>query len=153
MTTETLFESIQHKLGMKWSTPEENRLDGILHPTQLLDAVDVLHTVEGLYLIAITGIDDGAESNSLHVLYHFASGASVITLRVNLDRTAPLIDSICSILPYASPYERETGEMFGITFMDTPDTSRLFLPDDWTDGVYPLRKDTVLEGGNHDDDH
>ena len=36
-------------------------------------------------------------------------------------------------------------EMFGVVVDGTPNPSRLFLPDDWPDGVYPLRKDAVLE--------
>jgi ech hydrogenase subunit E len=36
-------------------------------------------------------------------------------------------------------------EMFGVVVEGTPNTNRLFLPDDWPDGVYPLRKDAVLE--------
>jgi Ni,Fe-hydrogenase III component G len=35
--------------------------------------------------------------------------------------------------------------MLGLTVTGTPDPSRLFLPDDWPDGVYPLRKDFVVE--------
>jgi Ni,Fe-hydrogenase III component G len=31
--------------------------------------------------------------------------------------------------------------MFGNTVAGTPNTARLFLPDEWPDGVYPLRKD------------
>ncbi len=30
--------------------------------------------------------------------------------------------------------------MFGITVEGTPVTDKLLLPDDWPDGVYPLRK-------------
>jgi NADH-quinone oxidoreductase subunit D len=31
--------------------------------------------------------------------------------------------------------------MFGVDVVGTPNPDRLFLPDDWPDGVYPLRKD------------
>ena len=34
----------------------------------------------------------------------------------------------------------ELIEMFGFVIEDTPDPARLLLPDDWPDGVYPLRK-------------
>ena len=30
--------------------------------------------------------------------------------------------------------------MFGMTITGTPNTEKLLLPDDWPDGVYPLRK-------------
>jgi len=50
------------------------------------------------------------------------------------------VPSICHIIPSATLYERELMEMFGITVEGTPDTGKLLLPDDWPDGVYPLRK-------------
>ena len=36
-------------------------------------------------------------------------------------------------------------EMFGVTVVDTPNPDRLFLPDEWPAGVYPLRKDFSIE--------
>ena len=149
MIPDTLIQQIQEQLNAyvtAWVTPEPNRLDGSLSGEQLLDAVTKLKHVDLFYLVAITGIDDGAESNTLEVLYHFSKDAMVVTLRVTLDRSQPTVPSLCSIFPYGSPFERETSEMFGITFISTPDTSRLFLPDDWIEGTYPLRKDAKLEG-------
>jgi Ni,Fe-hydrogenase III component G len=35
--------------------------------------------------------------------------------------------------------------MFGITVAGAPDSSRLFLPDQWPEGSYPLRKDFEME--------
>jgi Ni,Fe-hydrogenase III component G len=45
------------------------------------------------------------------------------------------------VVPGAEVFERELREMFGIeiTGLHTPD--RLYLPDDWPAGVYPMRKD------------
>jgi len=151
MTNDILLKLVQEQLTdyvMEWVIPEPNRLDGSLSIEQLLTAATQLKNVDGFYLVAITGIDDGAENNTLEILYHFCIKVMIVTLRVTLDRNQPTVPSLCTIFPYASPYERETGEMFGITFTSTPDTSRLFLPDDWTEGVYPLRKDAQLEGVN-----
>jgi Ni,Fe-hydrogenase III component G len=63
-----------------------------------------------------------------------------VTLRVQAPYGLPEIPSICSILPSATLYERELIEMFGLIIEETPDRSRLLLPDDWPDWVYPLRK-------------
>lgn len=155
MTTEIVSHPIQHLLEphvTEWRTPEPHRLDAILSSEQLLEAVNVLHGDHQVYLIAITGVDHGVEANTFEVLYHFGTNATVITLRVTIDRIGATVPSICAIFPYASPFERETGEMFGITFADTPDTKRLFLPDDWDDGSYPLRKDVEFKEVNHDTD-
>ena len=153
MTQELSIEQLQAQVnlaGIEWVVPEENRFDGIVSGEKLLDTVQALKSINDLYLAAITGIDDGAEQDTLQILYHFCAGAVVVTLRVTLPRAAAIVPSICAMLPYASPFERETGEMFGITFTDTPDTSRLFLPDDWTEGTYPMRKDAVIEEAHHD---
>jgi Ni,Fe-hydrogenase III component G len=77
----------------------------------------------------------------MEVLYQFCEGAAVLTLRVMIDRESAVIPTVCCLIPSASFFERELGEMFGITIEGTPNTERLFLPDEWPVGVYPLRKD------------
>lgn len=54
------------------------------------------------------------------------------------------IDSVAGVWPTADWHERETAEMYGITFKDHPDPRKLLLPEHWT--VFPLRKDFPLEG-------
>ncbi len=51
----------------------------------------------------------------------------------------PSVASVVSVWPGASFGERETYDMYGIVFEDSPDLTRILMPDDW-DG-YPLRKD------------
>lgn len=128
-----------------WHAPEDHRLDGEVSPDDLLPAVKALNEQGWGYLVAITGLDAGAEAGSMEALYHFCSGASVLTLRVKIPREQAIVPSICGIIPYASVFERELSEMFGIEVSGTPDPSRLFLPDDWVEGVYPLRKDAELD--------
>jgi Ni,Fe-hydrogenase III component G len=93
------------------------------------------------YLAAITGLDPSLDDPNLEVLYQLFSGPAVLTLRVRAPKENPEVPTLCNILPSASFYERELIEMFGITVTGTPDTSRLFLPDEWPEDVYPLRKD------------
>lgn len=123
------------------AAPEPARLDFRLGAGELLPAVESLTGAHWGYLICITGLDLGPEAGELEALYHFASGPAVITLRVQTPRAAPSLPSICALLPSASLYERELIEMFGFEVENTPDRARLFTPEDWPDGVYPLRKD------------
>jgi membrane-bound hydrogenase subunit beta len=44
-------------------------------------------------------------------------------------------------MPGATFTEREKQEMLGIEVVGIPDPRRLFLPDDFPEGVYPWRKD------------
>lgn len=139
-----IFEGVQEKLqsfDIEWANPEESRLDAILTCDVLLGVVQILKEMDVFYLAAMTGLDTGTDENSMEVLYHFCAHHYVLTLRARLEKKQPELTSICSVFPYASPLERETGEMFGINFINAPDTSRLFLPDDWDEGVYPLRKE------------
>lgn len=129
----------------EWAEPEANRLDVRLPAEALVPAAQALLAADWGYLVTITGLDAGPEAGTMETLYHFASGAAVLTLRVAFDRNQARVPSICGAIPYASPFEREAGEMFGITFEGTPDTAPLFLPDDWPQGVYPLRKDGLQE--------
>ncbi|MBI5929225.1 MAG: NADH-quinone oxidoreductase subunit C [Chloroflexi bacterium] len=125
--------------------PEESRLDITLEPRDLQEAVGKLAAARWGYLATITGLDQLA-AGQLEILYHFCAGAAILTLRISVPRSPiPTIDSICSVFPYASIYERELGEMLGVIVTHTPNTARLFLADGWPNDVYPLRKDAVLE--------
>lgn len=141
-------QSILRDFASDWSQPAPERYDTHVLPQKLVAAVTKLNQARWGYLAAITGLDKGPEAGEFEVLYHFCAGAAVLTLRVTLNRDYPVIPSVCAVFPYASPYERETGEMLGIRFDGTPDDSWLFLPDDWEPEMFPLRKDTVLNGGD-----
>ncbi|MSP12324.1 MAG: NADH-quinone oxidoreductase subunit C [Chloroflexi bacterium] len=125
-------------------TPEPGRMDISLATADLLPAVAALHLNGWGRLVAVTGLDLGVNEGDLEVLYHFCAGAAIVTLRVRVPKADAAIPTICSLIPAASFYERELGEMFGITVVGTPNPDRLFLPDDWPAGVYPLRKDFVV---------
>ncbi|MCB8984970.1 MAG: NADH-quinone oxidoreductase subunit C [Ardenticatenaceae bacterium] len=120
-------------------------LDISLQPAELLEVVQTLMDANWGYLITITGVDLGPEAGEIEVLYHLAQGAAVVTLSVKVGRETEtaVIPSICSIIPSASFFERELSEMLGITVQNTPNSDRLFLPDDWPADVYPLRKEFV----------
>jgi ech hydrogenase subunit E len=137
------------RLLEQWSAsftnPEVTRLDVSLGAADLLAATAALTSAHWGYLSAITGVDLGPEAGEIEVLYHFCSGAAIVTLRLRLPRHNPVVASVCSLLPSASLYERELMEMLGVEVRGTPDPNRLFLPDDWPHGVYPLRKDFKIE--------
>jgi Ni,Fe-hydrogenase III component G len=123
-------------------TPTPVRLDVYLKRPQ-----DLVHAVAGLrvkrmgYLAAITGIDLGAEAGEIEVLYHFCTGPVIVTLRLRTPRDAAEVPTLSEIIPSAEPFERELKEMFGITVNGLRNPERLYLPDDWLAGIYPLRKD------------
>ena len=122
-------------------SPAANRLDVVVAVYDLLTAVQALQASGWGYLAAITGLDLGVEMGQIEVLYHFCSGAAVVSLRVRTERDAAVVPSLCGLIPSASVFERELMEMFGVVVDGTPNTERLFLPDEWPEKTYPLRKD------------
>jgi Ni,Fe-hydrogenase III component G len=124
------------------SRPNPKQLDVKVNTTQELIPIVVALRVKRLgHLSAIVCMDRGAEAKEMEVVYFFCPGDATIALRVRIPHENPELPSLCEIIPGAESYERELREMFGIeiTGLVTPD--RLYLPDDWPDGVYPMRKD------------
>jgi len=62
-----------------------------------------------------------------------------IRVRVQVPESDPTIASAFDLYPGAEAMEREVYDMFGISFSDHPDLTRILMPEDW-DG-HPLRKD------------
>lgn len=86
------------------------------------------------------GIDYG---DRMAVVYNLFSAhlRRKLTLKVYLDRQAPAVQSLERAFPGIGWYERETYDMFGITYAGISNPRRLLLPDDWEG--FPLRKDYV----------
>ena len=157
MTLEELLDSAE-KILHPWTVGltrfEGRRLDIVVKRDDLCPAVAALVDARWGYLSAITGLDlpwpktpPKGEAppavpfeDELEILYHFVNVAAIATIRVRVPYSDARVPSICGPVPTATLYERELQEMFGITVEGTPVTDKLLLPDDWPDGVYPLRK-------------
>lgn len=62
-----------------------------------------------------------------------------LRLRVQVPESDPTLASLFDVHPGTEAYERETYDMFGVTFTDHPDMTRILMPEDWVG--HPLRKD------------
>lgn len=80
------------------------------------------------------------------VVYHLLSIANNqrLRLRVFVDETMPLLDSVVNIWPSANWFERETFDLFGILFAGHPDLRRILT--DYGFIGHPFRKDFPLSG-------
>jgi len=143
---ETIINKIKDTLQSKVveiTNPASRRIYVKVNRENLLETVRFLKEQLGFtHLSTITGVDKG---ENFEILYHFANEFSVITVRILTPRTDPKIPSICEVIPGAILYERELPDMFGIIVENIPDLRSLLLPDDWPQGVYPLRKDWKYE--------
>jgi len=70
------------------------------------------------------------------------NGRRRIRLRAQVPADDPTIQSLFPVHPGAEALEREVFDMFGITFEDHPDLTRILMPEDWEG--HPLRKDYAL---------
>lgn len=124
------------------SRPAPNRLDVRVKELDELVPITVGLRVKRLgYLCAIVGLDLGPQVNEMEVVYFFCPADVFISLRVRIPRQSPSVPSMTSVIPSAEVFERELREMFGIEIVGLKNPDRLYLPEDWPDGVYPLRKD------------
>ncbi len=105
------------------------------------------------FLSFVTAVDTHPETPRFEIVYQVSSLKLHHRFRIKAlieeseDHSAS-IDSVVGIWGTADWHERETAEMFGITFKNHPDPRKLLLPETWK--VYPLRKDFPL-GGTEDD--
>ncbi|MFN8414382.1 MAG: NADH-quinone oxidoreductase subunit C [Anaerolineales bacterium] len=126
--------------------PESNRLDFNISADDLRLACSALSTAHWGYLSAITGLDLGPNSGQLEALYHFCNGPAVVTLRISQPRgIEAAVPSIADIIPPAAFFERELHEMLGFNVLGLDLSNRLFLSDDWPEGVHPQRADFSME--------
>jgi len=94
------------------------------------------------HISTITGVDVGKE---IEVLPHLFGVGMEITVKTSVPKDNPELDSLSDIFPASIFYEREVHDLLGVKFKGNPNLKRLLLPDDWPEGVYPLRKEFKVE--------
>jgi len=115
---------------------------------------DIVHVLKFLHddaacaftiLIDICGVDWPQREKRFDVVYHLLSIAKNTRIRVKVqtDEATP-VPSVIGVYPAANWFERETFDMYGISFSDHPDLRRLLT--DYGFSGYPLRKDFPLTG-------
>jgi len=146
MTDQELVEKLKNLLGDKIaeiSNPALRRIFLKVEPRNLVPAVAVLKKDLNIwYLATITGVDLG---DAFEILYHFGHDHGSLSLRTQILKAEPRIESISPTIPGAVLYERELQDMFGIIVNHIPDPRPLVVPDDWPEGNFPLRKEWKYE--------
>jgi membrane-bound hydrogenase subunit beta len=115
-----------------------------LEKNLLKPAIKKLMDIRFPHFAVIAGNDLGDEIELLYILSVFhgtKSGEYMVTFAVRLKKTDLTIPTITDLIPGALLSEREKQEFFGITVTGIPDGRRLFLPEDFPQGVFPWRKD------------
>ncbi len=96
-------------------------------------------------LVDLCGVDWPQRARRFDVVYHLLSLTQNVRLRVKVetDEETP-VPTCVGVYPAANWFERETFDMYGVTFADHPDLRRLLT--DYGFSGYPLRKDFPLTG-------
>jgi NADH-quinone oxidoreductase subunit C len=104
--------------------------------TMLVDTVAVDHLLDGSRP-AIAGITP----ERFEVVVNFLSHTRNRRLRIvaQVPASDPTVPSLAPVFPGANFPERESYDLFGISFDGHPDLTRILMPDDWHG--HPLRKD------------
>ncbi len=96
-------------------------------------------------LLDVCGVDYPNEMQRFRIVYHLVSIELNHRIRVKISADEnTLVPSITSVFNAANWFERETYDLYGITFTDHPDLRRL-LTDYGFEG-HPLRKDFPVTG-------
>jgi NADH-quinone oxidoreductase subunit C len=97
-------------------------------------------------VVDITAVDWYRPEGRYEVVYHLYSLANkcYLRLKVLVDEENPVVPSVTGVWSGANWHERETFDMFGITFSGHPDLRRLYMPEEFE--YHPLRKDFPLMG-------
>lgn len=108
------------------------------------DLLVALVEIDYPHLGVISGADNGEEVELIYHLFIYYGvhlGETAVNIGVSLPKSDLTIPTITDIIPGALTSEREKQEMLGVTVVGIPNPRRLFLPDDFPEGVYPWRKD------------
>jgi NADH-quinone oxidoreductase subunit C len=97
-------------------------------------------------LSGVTCVDWYPSEPRFEVIYHLLSITKKerVRLKVRLNESSPVVESIISVWPSANYFEREVYDMFGVRFTGHPYLRRILMPEDWEG--HPLRKDYPVEG-------
>jgi NADH-quinone oxidoreductase subunit C len=98
------------------------------------------------FLADVTALDWYPAEPRFEVVYHLLSIANKerLRLKVKVDSSSPVVESVTSVWPGANFFEREVFDLFGIRFQGHPYLRRIMMPEDWEG--HPLRKDYPVEG-------
>jgi NADH-quinone oxidoreductase subunit C len=97
-------------------------------------------------LTDVTAVDYLGQEPRFMVVYNLYSIPNKDRLRVKaaVAEGDCTIDTVTALWDSADWVERETFDLFGITFTGHPDLRRILMTDDWVG--HPLRKDYPLQG-------
>ena len=89
-------------------------------------------------------VPPGVEPERFEVVVNLLDmrGRRRLRIRTQVPADDPQVPSAVALYPGSEAPEREAADLFGISFIDHPDPSRILMPPDWVG--HPLRKDYAI---------
>lgn len=148
MTSAELIRTLRERLGgaiKSIAEPVTGKVQVAVAPDSVVAAARMLYREVGARFLITAGIDSREERDCFDVDHVFSLDKDkiFIVLRTSVPGDAAVVSAITPEVPAAGWAERELQDLLGVTAEGHPDPRRLILPDDWPEGVYPLRKDVT----------
>ena len=143
---DTIWDTVNRTLRAVDVRPARSALDLIIH----IPRADIIRGLRMLkqdadlqfnYLRCLTAVDN--ESDGIDVVYQLYSVPKNInlTVKTTLPNENKVIETATTVWKAANWLERETAEMFGVSFSGRPDPRPLLMPEDIDmSDTYPLLK-------------
>lgn len=128
------------KAGCRLESSTNDTMYLSLERTKLREVTRALSDMNA-YFKTCFGCDETLLRGSLAMYYVFGLdelGLNVV-LKVEAPASIPVFPSVVEVVPAADWCELEARDLLGVEFEERK-VSRLVLPEDWPDGMYPLRK-------------
>ena len=122
------------------SVKNEKRMIVSIRPDSIVNVADYLFRTEGFRFIIATALQS---KRGFEIYYHFSKDdiGLVLNIHVILDKDNPQIESLSNMFNASNWIEREIHELFGINFLNHPNQEKLISEGNWSEGVYPMRKE------------
>jgi NADH-quinone oxidoreductase subunit C len=143
-------EPERHHGALVWTSHGQRVL--LVEREQYLGVLEALHDEGFLVCLDLTGVDylthpgrpelpAEITPQRFEVVVNLISHAdrARIRVRVQVPESDPVLPTLFGLYAGTEAMERETFDMFGISFEGHPDPSRILMPEDWVG--HPLRKD------------
>jgi NADH-quinone oxidoreductase subunit C len=149
MDNSTVLSRLQSALpnAVTGSSEFRGQLSVFVRRESLLDVARFLRDDQELsynFLENLCGVDYLGRDPRFEVVYHLLSfkNRHRVCLKVGVPEQSPTLPSLTPIWSTANWQERETFDMFGLSFDGHPSLDRILMPDDWEG--HPQRKDVPL---------
>lgn len=131
-------------LEESWQKPDQVTLT--VERNYLPETVEMTYYQHGGWLSSVIGSDERSINGNFAVYYVLSmeeAEKSWVVIKALIPPHDPEFPSVTAKVPAAVWYERDVRDLFGLNPVGIPDARRLTLPDDWPEGVHPLRKDAM----------